>query len=466
MKIGFVIPDGVGIRNYLYSKLLKKLFDENVSINIMHKLNEKVINDIKEMHNIEFDTSNLYKYNEPILARFLRELICISRLKYNRKITNNETLILNWTPNKRKLKNYIFFTLIETLSNFTQNYNTILRLEELQKNEVRKSNSYKNYLDLLEKLKMNTILNTHQRSIDCIPLFEAANDLNIRTISVIYSWDNLPKARLNSKSSDYLVWSDYMKKELLTYYPEVDESSIYITGTPQFEFYYDKSLYIPKDEFCKKFDLNKDRKIICFSGDDKRTSPFDPNYLEELAESISKLDYVNRPQILFRRCPVDLSDRYDNVIEKYKDIIKVSAPLWNKDSDSNNWSLVYPSFDDVNLLVNTALHCDLVYNVGSTMAHDFAIFNKPAAYINYDHTKEQIWKTSDIYKFQHFRSMKNKDSVYWVDSKKHIETLLNKLIDNSLKDDTKSKKIWLETISYDNENVSENIRNVILKGYN
>lgn len=464
MKIGFVVPDGVGIRNYLYSQLLKKLYNKNISINIIHSLNEKVIKNVKEIHNIEFNTNSLYQYNESILAKYLRELICISRLKNNRKIRGNETLLSNWNPNKRKLKNNIFYTLIELLSNFTENYNTILKLEELHKNQVRKSNTYKKYLNLLKNLNIETLLNTHQRSIDTIPLFEAANDLNIRTISVIYSWDNLPKARLNSKSSDYLVWSDYMKKELLIYYPEVDEDSILVTGTPQFEFYYNENLYISKDEFCEKFGLDINRKIICYSGDDKRTSPFDPKYLEDLAETISTLNYENKPQILFRRCPVDLSDRYDNVLKKYKDIIKVSPPIWNKDNDSDGWSLVYPSYDDVKLLVNIALHCDIVYNVGSTMAHDFAIFNKPAAYINYDHTKEQIWKTSNIYKFEHFKSMKNKESVFWVNSKNDITNLVQKLSFNNVDKETKYKKEWLNTITFDNENVSENIKNVILKG--
>jgi hypothetical protein len=42
-KICFLIPDGVGIRNYLYSNVLKDLHEQGHEIHIWHSLDEEVI---------------------------------------------------------------------------------------------------------------------------------------------------------------------------------------------------------------------------------------------------------------------------------------------------------------------------------------------------------------------------------------------------------------------------------------
>lgn len=150
--------------------------------------------------------------------------------------------------------------------------------------------------------------------------------MNIPTATVIYSWDNLPKARLALRADNYLVWSDYMKNELNLYYPEIKLEQIHVTGTPQFEFYGDSDNIIDKEVFYEKYNLDPNKKIICFSGDDTKTSPDDPSYLNDVAEEITKANLQNEYQILLRRCPVDLSSRFDKVLDQYKDLIKEAAP--------------------------------------------------------------------------------------------------------------------------------------------
>ena len=178
-----------------------------------------------------------------------------------------------------------------------------------------------------------------------------------------------------------------------------------------FEFYTNPENIIPKAVFYKKYQLNETKKLICFSGDDMRTSPFDPEYLHDLAEAITKEDLDSKYMILFRRCPVDVSGRYDWVLKKFPNLIKEAPPLWNY--NASKWTAVYPTKDDVKLLVSTAYYCDVVVNVGSTMAFDFGMFQKPCIFINYDVKKDANWSVDTIYQFQHFRSMPTQDVVYW-----------------------------------------------------
>ena len=79
-----------------------------------------------------------------------------------------------------------------------------------------------------------------------------------------------------------------MKKEMLTYHDKVHSDSIFVTGTPQFTPYYDGRRKISRERFATEFNLPIDKKWICYSGDDSKTSPYDPVYLRHLAIEIQK----------------------------------------------------------------------------------------------------------------------------------------------------------------------------------
>ena len=153
----------------------------------------------------------------------------------------------------------------------------------------------------------------------------------------------------------YCVWSDHMKAQLLQYYPFVKESQIFITGTPQFEPHYNKSLFTTREAFFKKYQLDNNKRYICFSGDDETTSPLDQYYLEDLAKAVRDLNKRGyNLGVIYRKCPVDLTSRYDEVLEVYKDIITSIDPIWN--AVGNMWNQVMPTKEDVALLVNVCLH--------------------------------------------------------------------------------------------------------------
>ena len=117
-----------------------------------------------------------------------------------------------------------------------------------------------------------------------------------------------------------------MKNEFKIYYPEIHPDKIIVSGTPQFDFYNDKSKIIERDIFAKH---NLDvKKWILYSGCDSLTSPYDQFYLSDLAEAI--YNNGNKYEIIFRRCPTDFSDRFDNVIKKYYNLINVIDPIIEK----------------------------------------------------------------------------------------------------------------------------------------
>jgi hypothetical protein len=410
---------------------------------LFHNFDQETVAILKECTSLS-DAITIPEYKETIKEKFLRELICLSRLFYNAKKVGNPTILTNWNWNQKTLSKKIFYKTIENIAPFFKKYGAILKLEKRYQKAIRATPFYDEVKGILKQLQPKMVFCSHQRGLKMATIFAAAKDLEFPTTTVIYSWDNLPKARLALRADNYLVWSDYMKKEMEAYYPEIPSESIHVTGTPQFEFYGNQQNIIDKAIFFKKYNLDPAKKIICFSGDDIKTSPDDPEYLKDIAEELMKANLQEECQILLRRCPVDFTGRFDSVVKEYEGLIKEAAPLWHY-STSREWNAVYPTLEDVQLLVSTAFYSDVVINVGSTMAFDFAMFDKPCVFINYDQDvkKEQDWSVKTIYQFEHFKSMPNKDAVVWLNNKKEV---VDKLLNGNRHYSRNSIRKWFDIV--------------------
>jgi len=227
-KIAILIPDGIGVRNYLYSKVFKGI--ENNCV-LLHNFNEQALNIIVNESKI---TQNkvLSKYKETIIEKFFRELIHLSRLKWNEKQVDNVTILTNYNPKKNNLKNKLFYGSIELISSLFSDYDKISWLEKEYIKILKKNVNYELIKNQLIDLKPEVLICTHQRATNAPLVFLIAKELKIKSYSVIYSWDNLPKARMALREDNYLVWSEYMKKELMLFYPEIHQNQIKVTGSP------------------------------------------------------------------------------------------------------------------------------------------------------------------------------------------------------------------------------------------
>lgn len=441
-KVLFIIPDGVGIRNYLYSDIITNLKDK-AEIIFWSSLPKEAFQETFALHDIQVEYKKIELPIENLLTRLYRESATFARLAYNAEKQQNHTILSNWNKNGKGLKLRLLYAFSEKIGNLaSKEYNRILKLEEKSRSGWSRKivGGIKNEL---HNLQPDSIFITHQRVASLAPICIAAKELGIKINTAIYSWDNLPKARMAVLADNYFVWSKYMKNEMQEYYPEVNDKNVIVTGTPQFEFYLDNKKISSKSDFAKKYNLNENKKWICFSGDDKITSPYDAVYLKDVANSVSQIEENIRPQIIFRRSPADNSDRYDGVLNEFSELIVSINPLWHM--QGNNWGAFFPALEDVNLLVNLACHCDVAINVGSTIAHDFSTFDKPCFYINYDQKNSQNWSVETIYKFQHFRSMHGIDAVGWLNGKEDIKGKIIAVLENPDKVGSERKK-WLEVV--------------------
>lgn len=451
-KIFILLPDGVGLRNFAYTNFqaigIKENFDVIFWNNTPFDLTESGFKEIKIQNSKSHPLTDTYKN-----ARKQIELnLNIRRTKD--MVYDTYRFPFSYATSTKAIKSGV-----TQLLSFTHSSEYgIKRIRKRIKQEERKTLYYHQSLKTLQKEKPAMVFCTNQRPMTAIAPLLAAQELGIPTATFIFSWDNLPKATMVVETDYYFVWSDLMKKELLFYYPYIKEEQVFVTGTPQFEFHFDKSKLLSREDFFAQNNLDVRKKYICYSGDDVTTCPDDPKYLEDVAIAVRELNKKEDAMgIVFRRCPVDFSGRYEKVLHDYQDIIKPIEPLWEKIGEG--WNTVLPTQADINLQINTIAHTELVINLGSSMVFDYVCFKKPCAFINYDVSdkKDKNWSVAKIYKYIHFRSMPNKESIEWLNSSEEIDQKIKTILSNSDRTIDSTQK-WFETINqHPAQNASQRI---------
>jgi len=456
-KIFILLPDGVGLRNFSFGNFLKigiqKGFDVTFWNYTPFDLNDLGYKEIRFKNPKTHPLTDLLKNAQTQIELNLN----IKKSKDN--IYNHYRFPFSYNTIKSAFKT----TYINWLIFWNNSEKGLERIRINISKKERKTKLYFDSLETLKKEKPDFVFCTNQRIMLAVAPLLAAQDIGIPTATFIFSWDNLPKGTKIIETDFYFVWSELMKNDLLYYYPHISENQIIITGTPQFEPHFNKDFLISKEVFFEKHKLDLYKRYICFSGDDVTTSPNDPSYLEAIAQAVIKLNNKDfNLGIVFRKCPVDFSTRFDEVLSKYSDIITSINPLWEK--RGQEWHAILPTKDDLVLQMNTIYHSELVINLGSSMVFDYVAFNKPCGFINYDVSNLDYpnWSVKKIYNFIHFRSMPSKDSVFWINNSSDIETVIENMLNKDSNKVVKNAQNWFQKINqHPPQMASERIWNAI-----
>lgn len=456
-KIFILLPDGIGLRNFAFTNFHKIGIEKGFDISFWNATPFK----LTELGFKEVAITNPRAHP---MTDFLKKAQIQIELSQNIKRSKDKVYDSYRFPfSKTNLKEIIKNFIVRNVIFF---YNSKKGLKRIRKKIALNERKTKLYFDSLETLREENpamVFCTNQRITTAVASILASQDLGIPTATFIFSWDNLPKGTKIIETDFYFVWSEHMKKELLYYYPYVKEEQVFVTGTPQFEPHFDKSLILSKEAFYQKYNLDPAKNYICFSGDDVTTSPNDPQYLFDVANAVKELnDKGNNLGIIFRRCPVDFSNRYDAVLEMHKDIIVPINPEWK--NIGAGWSTILPTKEDLKLQMNTIFHTELVINLGSSMVFDYAAFDKPCGFINYNVVNPNLldWSVEKIYNFIHFTSMPDKDSVFWLDNPNGIADKIEMILNDKTSGIVINAQKWFQKINqHPPEKASERIWDAI-----
>jgi len=460
-KLGVVIVDGVGYRNFILSNFLQEVSNKFDKIVIYSGLKERVYN-LDNYNNIKVVELEIYRENRQ--AWFYRKLNETAHLfKYKSFFGINDTL--NFTKPKGYSKRAILNRIIRAIASFFYSDKNMQKYQELIYKSFSKSSIVQAFFEILKNDNPTILFFSHQRPPYLAPLVYAANLNKIKTCSFIFSWDNLAsKGRIPAMFDSFLVWSDLMKSELQHFYPNVKNNNIHVVGTPQFEPYIMEKFESLKEDFDKKFELDSTKKIICFSCGDLSTGKNDVLAIKIIADAIIKNRINESVILLVRTSPADDGNRFNNIKEKYP-FIRWNKPKWiqTREGHVEPWSQRVPLEEDVKDLRAILEYSDLSINMCSTMSLDFMIFNKPVINQVLGNENNGLFNDQRFLNYDHYKKVVDSNAVIIAKSEKELITAINESLRYPLKLEQERKNILDIEISQSIKGTSKRIVETLLK---
>jgi len=442
-KLFILLPDGVGFRNFAYSSFYDLAAKEGFDV-IFWNATTFPLSELG-FPEIKIEGSKLHPFTDIYKKAKVQVELNLSIQRANDKVYDSYRFPFSYSSIKQAAKS-IAVTLLTALNSSESG---LLSIRNRIKKQERKTAYYQHCLETLQKEKPAMVFCTNQRHINTLAPLLAAKEIGIPTATFIFSWDNLPKATLVVETDYYFVWSDHMKKELQYYYPYIQADQIFVTGSPQFELHFNKQILLPREEFFKKHHLDSSKKYVCFSGNDVTSSPDDPKYLADIAKAVRTLNATDNAQlgVIFRKCPVDFSNRYDAVLKEYAEEIVAIDPLWKP--LSTTWNSILPTQEDNILLNNIADFSEMVITIGSSTIFDFISHQKPCGYLKYNQEKQldSTWDIYTCYNYVHFRSMPKESPVFWINGADEMAAKIKEVVFGPKENVLANAQKWFETIN-------------------
>jgi len=458
-KIGVVIADGVGYRNFIMSKFIDELIKEYDQVTIYSGLIKDVY-DKRILDKVTFYELDIYK--ESIVSWFFRKLKEVSHMRKHISFFGIKTSYNNGKVSKPKNKRQYLIKFIYFLTNYFHSEKNINFYESLQFKSFQRENTYRKYLNFLSKDAPEMLFFTHQRPYNLAPLLAASKELKIKTSSFIFSWDNLAsKGRMLGQFDSYIVWSQLMKEELTYFYPNSNKDTIYVVGTPQFEPYVMEEYNISKEELYSQLGLDIHKKTVYYSCGDVSTSKLDPLYISKIAEFINtnKIQNVN---FIVRTSPAEDESRFIELKKKYPLIIW-NFPNWKltRTNHTETWSQRVPSVEDIIVLKGLLKYTNVNINMCSTMSLDFMLFDKPVINSVYGNEENGLYNDQKYLNYVHFDKVVKSRAVTVVKNDADFIKAINKSLLNPIEFQKERKEILDIQIGAPLEGTSKRIVNAL-----
>lgn len=436
-KLGIVITDGVGFRNFVMSNFMLEVsqcFDEIVIYSGLPKSAYASISLPK------VTIKELAIFKEGNLTWFFRKWKELAHLQRHRSFYGMKDNLVTGYP-KNNTPRALLVKFLYAVTRFIHTDNSILFAEKLQFWSFSNHNITKEYKKLLQEDQPNQVFFTHQRPPFLAPFLVAAMQLKIPAGTFIFSWDNLAsKGRMLGTFDYFLVWSDLMKEELLYFYQKVKNEEVIVVGTPQFEPYVMEKYTTDKQVFFDKFKLDIAKKTICYSCADVSIGKNDPLVIAAIAKAIRNHSLKGEVQLLVRTSPAEDDSRFKTIKEAYPEI-KWNVPKWllTRENHAESWSQRIPSEEDIKDLRALLTFVDLNVNMCSTMSLDFMLFNKPVINTVFGNETNGLYNDQRFLNYDHYKKVVESGAVVIAKNETELVMAINRAMENPEEKTTQRK---------------------------
>lgn len=427
-KLGIVITDGVGFRNFVMSDFISEAVKQFDEIIIYSGLPESCY---QNFNNSKLEIKELAVFKEGKATWAFRKWKEIAHLQKNKSFYGMNDNLVSGYPKNNSVRS-LFVKSIYSFTNFINSNSSILLAEKIQFSSFSKDRITREYIEILKKDKPSHLFFTHQRPPYLAPFLYAAIQTKTPTSTFIFSWDNLAsKGRMLGTFDKFLVWSQLMKEELLYFYPNVKNDEVQVVGTPQFEPYVLDKYKSSKENFLAKFGLDSNKKIICYSCADVSIGSNDPIVIKTIAEAIRNNEIEAQVQLLVRTSPAEDDSRFKTIRDEFPEIIW-DVPKWilTRENHQESWSQRIPSDEDITNLRSLLENADLSINMCSTMSLDFMLFDKPVINTVFGNLENGLYNDQRFLNYNHYKKVIDGNAVTIAKNKQELIDQINQTFNN------------------------------------
>lgn len=279
------------------------------------------------------------------------------------------------------------------------------------------------YDDLFRELPPSVVVLTDPIKDRELPLALNAARRGIRTLGLIRSWDNILK-RLATRPGVLALPNGVNKQEAMDLELYRD-SELKVTGTPQFDPYFDESVIMAREEFIGGLGLDPSKRLILLATAGAKFQYVQATWLDLLLRAQENGEFSVPTQIVCRNHAGDelgpfLNWKYDNREGLYMDFPR----RW---LGSLGWSMTP---QDVEHVANLLCHADVVVTPASTMGLEAAIFDTPAVVVAFNEVLPEVTRDVLIKSTftRHYKALVDEDLLPVAGTSQELIDLVNKYL--------------------------------------
>ena len=239
---------------------------------------------------------------------------------------------------------------------------------------------------LFNKLEPNLVItNTVGHDELDYPILKSAQELNIKTLTFIASWDNVWKIRrlINDNkpiaiADTVIVWNNMMKEHFKKLFPDFNSTNLHVIGSPRLDYFTREDKIPSKQELYKHLGLTDiTRPLIHFA----TTELYPLDYtIKAIRHAIDKKQIKQNPYIYASVHPGGDMTKHES-LKQYDVTIKYS--FGRKDNAKVKAFSYNPTPKDLYMLVSLFKHTNVLVNHSSTAALESIIANTPVVNVQY-----------------------------------------------------------------------------------
>jgi len=333
--------------------------------------------------------------------------------------------------------------------------------------------SYKHekYLEPFRRYRPDLVFSTNFLRHTDWKIVQTARKVGVPVISMVANWDHLTKGVL--PPSDFVIaWSEFNRKELVTYYGYRPDQ-IAIVGIPHQDYFVKVNPEEARRKIRRELKLEEGKKLILYTT--ARSVYYEPEIVEILCEACRKGEIRFPVHIHVRVHPEDNYARYRHIEEKYGDFVtfegggKTLVPRaysakhqTEMDTRGRMW---LPDREDMIHYAELLYACDVAVNIASSVTLDSVALDKPTVNIAFDGYRERPFMESArrFFYTTHYKSVARSGGVRIARSPAELVEFINMYLEKPELDREGRRRIVEESGGPIDGKCGERIATAVLK---